>query len=88
MRPSVMSTAASTIDSAMQAHAQEVINAALDTEAPAYKATQDPDLIEVFAPRPEWDAPLWLVTHVDLHRTRKVQAFLSVLKDAAKTWTL
>lgn len=54
----------------------------------AYKATQDPDLIEVFAPRPEWDAPLWLVTHVDLHRTRKVQAFLSVLKDAAKTWTL
>ena len=29
-----------TIDSAMQIHAQEVINAALDTEAPAYKATQ------------------------------------------------
>ena len=29
-----------TIDPAMQTHAQEVINAALDTEAPAYKATQ------------------------------------------------
>jgi hypothetical protein len=26
------------------------------------------------------------VTHVDLHRTTKVQAFLSALKDAAKTW--
>lgn len=54
----------------------------------AYKAAQDPDLVEVMEPRPEWDAPLWLVTHVDLHRTRKVQAFLTVLKDAAKDWSL
>ena len=29
-------------------------------------------------------APLWIVTHVDLHRTRKVQAFLSYLKEAAQ----
>jgi hypothetical protein len=40
------------------------------------------------APRPEWDASLWIVTHVDLHRTRKVQAFLGELKEAAKTWAL
>ena len=46
----------------------------------------DPDLIEVMPPRPEWEAPLWLVTHVDLHRTRKVQAFLAFLKDASKDW--
>jgi DNA-binding transcriptional LysR family regulator len=38
------------------------------------------------APRPEWESPLWIVTHVDLHRTRKVQAFVSLLKEAAKTW--
>jgi DNA-binding transcriptional LysR family regulator len=44
------------------------------------------DLIEVMAPRPEWDAPLWLVTHVDLHRTTKVQAFLSHIKEAARHW--
>ncbi|MFN3846607.1 MAG: LysR family transcriptional regulator [Paracoccaceae bacterium] len=51
-----------------------------------YRAQAEPDLIEVLSPRPEWDAPLWLVTHVDLHRTRKVQAFLTHLKDAAKSW--
>lgn len=54
----------------------------------AYKAEQDPTLIEVLPPRPEWDAPLWMVTHVDLHRTRKVQAFLTHLKEAAKGWSV
>jgi len=39
-----------------------------------------PDLVEIHAPRPEWSAPLWLVTHVDLHRTTKVQALLTYLK--------
>ncbi|MFK7836028.1 MAG: LysR family transcriptional regulator [Sulfitobacter sp.] len=46
----------------------------------AVAARQNPDLVEVHAPRPEWTAPLWLVTHVDLHRTTKVQALLSFLK--------
>ncbi|KZY32157.1 LysR family transcriptional regulator [Roseovarius sp. HI0049] len=43
-------------------------------------------LIEVTAPREEWASPLWLVTHMDLHRTTKVQAFLAFLKDRAKAW--
>ncbi|MDW4497306.1 LysR family transcriptional regulator [Sulfitobacter sp. D35] len=43
-----------------------------------------PDLVQVMAPRPEWSSPLWLVTHVDLHRTTKVQAFLSFLKASVK----
>ena len=30
---------------------------------------------------PEWDSNLWLVTHVDLHRTPKVQAALAALRD-------
>lgn len=54
----------------------------------AHKAAGDPDLVEVMPPRAEWDAALWLVTHVDLHRTLKVQAFLNHLKEAAKAWTL
>lgn len=29
---------------------------------------------------PEWDSALWLVTHVDLHRTPKVQAVLRALQ--------
>ncbi|AUH66450.1 LysR family transcriptional regulator [Paracoccus zhejiangensis] len=36
-------------------------------------------LVEVLS-LSEWDAQFWLVTHVDLHRTAKVQAVLSALK--------
>ncbi|OYU38749.1 MAG: LysR family transcriptional regulator [Pseudorhodobacter sp. PARRP1] len=51
-----------------------------------HEARLDPDLVEVMAPIPEWDSPLWIVTHVDLHRTLKVQSFLSCLRHAASTW--
>ena len=51
-----------------------------------FRAMREPGLIEVLPPRPEWEAPLRIVTHVDLHRTRKVQAFLTHLKEAAKEW--
>lgn len=44
----------------------------------------DPALTEVIASREEWSAPLWIVTHVDLHRTTKVQTFLRFLKDSIK----
>ena len=47
---------------------------------------QNPDLIQIMPPRPEWAAPLWIVTHVDLHRTLKVQSFLAHLKRAAAEW--
>ena len=49
-------------------------------------AANDPELIEILAPRPDWDSPLWIVTHVDLHRTLKVQSFLTHLKKAAVEW--
>lgn len=52
-----------------------------------YRAANIPGLVEVMPPRPDWEAPLWLVTHVDLHRTLKVQRFLSHLKQAAQDWT-
>lgn len=51
-----------------------------------FEAVHHPDLVEVMPPRSDWAAPLWLVTHVDLHRTTKVQAFLARLKDAARGW--
>jgi len=47
----------------------------------AEQVKNNPDLVEIYPPRPEWSAPIWLVTHVDLHRTTKVQALLSFLKD-------
>jgi DNA-binding transcriptional LysR family regulator len=52
----------------------------------SFRASSDPGLIEILPPRPDWESPLRIVTHVDLHRTRKVQAFLAHLKDAAKEW--
>lgn len=40
----------------------------------------NPNLVQMLPTRPEWDSVIWLVTHVDLHRTPKVQALLSFLK--------
>ena len=52
-----------------------------------WEAQRHPELVEVMGPRPEWTGKLWLVTHVDLHRTTKVQSFLTFLKARAKEWT-
>lgn len=43
------------------------------------------DLVEVIPPGDAWSTALWVVTHVDLHRTTKVQAFLSHLKASGST---
>jgi DNA-binding transcriptional LysR family regulator len=53
---------------------------------PSVEARRDPGLVEVMPSLPEWEVTLWLVTHVDLHRTNKVQTFLRYMKDAAKDW--
>ncbi|WP_300546878.1 LysR family transcriptional regulator [Roseovarius sp.] len=50
------------------------------------QAAEVEGLVQVVPPKPEWAAPLWLVTHMDLHRTTKVQAFLAFLKDHSKAW--
>ncbi len=50
---------------------------------PVRVAEMNPDLVEVLPPRPDWEVPIWTVTHVDLHRSAKVQAFLRVLKEMA-----
>ena len=46
-----------------------------------YERTDGGELVEVHPPLEEWESRLWLVTHMDLHRTTKVQAFLKYLKD-------
>jgi DNA-binding transcriptional LysR family regulator len=52
------------------------------------KANLHPDLVQVMAPLPDWSALTWLVTHVDLHRTNKVQSFLRFLKERSRDWVL
>lgn len=54
---------------------------------PEWELAMRDDLHEVMPSRDEWSVPMWLVTHVDLHRTAKVQAFLKHLKNVVKTWT-
>jgi len=49
-----------------------------------HRGEADPSLTEVLPPVEEWSPQLWVVTHVDLHRTAKVQAFVSHLKEAVK----
>lgn len=51
-------------------------------------AERIPSLVEILPPRQEWSAPFWLVTHVDLHRTTKVQTFLKFLKEEARDWQI
>ncbi|QJF52645.1 LysR family transcriptional regulator [Roseobacter ponti] len=53
---------------------------------PVYGAEAAGNLIEVHPRQEEWSGPLWLVTHVDLHRTTKVQSFLTFLKEQSKDW--
>ncbi|SFJ37628.1 LysR family transcriptional regulator [Celeribacter neptunius] len=53
---------------------------------PTWMGEEHEDLVEMMAPRSEWENQNWLVTHVDLHRTPKVQAFLTYLKARAKEW--
>lgn len=38
------------------------------------------DMVQIFPTLEDWHIPLWLVTHVDLHRTAKVQTMLSFIK--------
>ncbi|MEL6960824.1 MAG: LysR family transcriptional regulator [Pseudomonadota bacterium] len=51
-----------------------------------WELQRHPELTEVMPSQQEWSAPLWLVTHVDLHRTTKVQAFLKFLKTETADW--
>ena len=54
---------------------------------PSRAARADTGLVEIMPPLPEWDSPLWIVTHVDLHRSLKVQSFLAILKAQAASWS-
>ncbi|MEY8826960.1 LysR family transcriptional regulator [Sedimentitalea sp. XS_ASV28] len=55
---------------------------------PSWLAAQRDDLVPVMPPQSEWASSIWLVTHVDLHRTSKVQAFTKFLKQRASEWRL
>jgi len=53
---------------------------------PAWQAAGHDHLVPLCAPLEEWASKIWLLTHVDLHRTAKVQSFTTYLKEHAKNW--
>ncbi|MGG7643314.1 LysR family transcriptional regulator [Rhodovulum sp. YNF3179] len=53
---------------------------------PVWRGRAEEGLVELMPPRDDWASNLWLVTHVDLHRTAKVQGFVKLLKEAARGW--
>lgn len=53
---------------------------------PVAEAARDDALVQILGPLDAWQSPLWIVTHVDLHRSTKVQRFLKALKRAARDW--
>lgn len=55
---------------------------------PVWEAARHDDLVQVVTPKPDWAVVLWLVTHVDLHRTTKVQTFLKFIKEQGRSWVV
>jgi DNA-binding transcriptional LysR family regulator len=53
---------------------------------PVWEVDETEPLIQVMEPRQEWDINVRLITHVDLHKTTKVQTFLTFLKERAQNW--
>ena len=49
---------------------------------PVDKAEHNPNLVRVLPTCPKWKIKTWIVTHVDLHRSPKVKAFLEVCRGA------
>lgn len=52
---------------------------------PCTQGQSSPDLVEIMPPKPEWRTMAWTVTHVDLHRSPKIQAFMDVMREARET---
>ena len=50
-----------------------------------HEARQRGGLHPVLPPNPDWSVPAWLVTHVDLHRTEKVQAMLRCIRSTPQS---
>jgi len=51
-----------------------------------WECNEADELVEVLPPLEDWSSKIWLVTHMDLHRTAKVQTFVRFLREQVKTW--
>ena len=67
----------------MRGKAADVFEALGGKQGPVPQGPGGASLASIAAARDVWSVPLWIVTHVDLHRTFKVQEFVRFLKDTA-----
>ena len=51
-----------------------------------FEAKKYANLVEVIPPSDENSVQVWSVTHVDLHRTAKIQDFLRIVKSTTSGW--
>ena len=51
---------------------------------PTFLASENKDLEQVMPLVDEWRSDLWIVTHVDLHRTAKVKACFDLIRKQAQ----
>ena len=72
----------------VQAMASAIVEGAGIGFMSPHEAAQHTNLVRVAEPRPEWSAKLWLVTHMDLHRSSKVQALVRFLKSQVENGSL
>ena len=49
---------------------------------PTFVAASEPGLVAVSDPIAELETPLWILTHPDLRRTARIQAFMQTVGDA------
>ena len=56
----------------------------MTTLFPAFLALENKDLELVMPLVDKWKSDLWIVTHVDLHRTAKVKACSDLIKKQAQ----
>lgn len=55
---------------------------------PYHNVHRNNDLTEIPTVSQDWSVPIWIVTHVDIHRSIRVQNFLKFVKNAAARDTL
>lgn len=63
----------------------DAVMAGLGIGAVRIEEAKELGLVEMRKPEPDWVIQNWLVTHVDLHRSEKVQRFLHVLSSVHNT---
>ena len=72
--------------SSMRAAKEAVIQGAGIGFVPNWDTDPTQTLVDMLPPMEQWRAQIWLVTHVDIHRTAKVQTFVRHLREKVKDW--